>query len=248
MQFYQCKGTIFFLYVQVFLHFYAKYMQFLFVLCFYVQFICFFLQEKFCLSLLCRLKTFCIFVRFLSWFIMLWRLFLSFMKIGAFTIGGGYAMLPVIEAEVVTKHKWVTAEDFLDMVVLAQTAPGILAMNISILVGEKIAGKRGAFVSALGAGLPSFIVILIFAMFLNQFQDNEYVSKVFRAVRPAVIALIAVPVFKLAKTAKITMRTVWIPILVALLIWLLGISPIWIILVAIVVGIALKFKVWHKKQ
>ena len=179
---------------------------------------------------------------------MLWRLFLSFMKIGAFTIGGGYAMLPVIEAEVVTKHKWVTAEDFLDMVVLAQTAPGILAMNISILVGEKIAGKRGAFVSALGAGLPSFIVILIFAMFLNQFQDNEYVSKVFRAVRPAVIALIAVPVFKLAKTAKITMRTVWIPILVALLIWLLGISPIWIILVAIVVGIAIKFKVWNKKQ
>ena len=179
---------------------------------------------------------------------MLWQLFTSFMKIGAFTIGGGYAMLPIIEAEVVTKHKWVTAEDFLDMVVLAQTAPGILAMNISILVGEKIAGKRGAFVSALGAGLPSFIAILIFAMFLNQFQDNEYVRKVFRAVRPAVIALIAVPVFKLAKTAKITMRTVWIPILVALLIWLLGISPIWIILVAIVVGIALKFKVWDKKQ
>ena len=180
--------------------------------------------------------------------IMLWQLFTSFMKIGAFTIGGGYAMLPIIEAEVVTKHKWVTAEDFLDMVVLAQTAPGILAMNISILVGEKIAGKRGAFVSALGAGLPSFIAILIFAMFLNQFQDNEYVRKVFRAVRPAVIALIAVPVFKLAKTAKITMRTVWIPILVALLIWLLGISPIWIILAAIVVGIALKFKVWNKKQ
>lgn len=179
---------------------------------------------------------------------MLWQLFISFMKIGAFTIGGGYAMLPIIEAEVVTKHKWVTAEDFLDMVVLAQTAPGILAMNISILVGEKIAGKRGAFVSALGAGLPSFIVILIFAMFLDQFQDNEYVRKVFRAVRPAVIALIAVPVFKLAKTAKITMRTVWIPILVALLIWLLGISPIWIILATIAIGIAIKFKIWNKKQ
>lgn len=210
--------------------------------CLFCVFICnlfvFFVQEKFCLSLLCRLKTFCIFVRFLSWFIMLWRLFLSFMKIGAFTIGGGYAMLPVIEAEVVTKHKWVTAEDFLDMVVLAQTAPGILAMNISILVGEKIAGKRGAFVSALGAGLPSFIVILIFAIFLNQFQDNEYVSKVFRAVRPAVIALIAVPVFKLAKTAKITLKTIWIPILVALLIWLLGVSPIWVILVAIISGAA----------
>ena len=179
---------------------------------------------------------------------MLWQLFTSFMKIGAFTIGGGYAMLPIIEAEVVTKRQWITSEDFLDMVVLAQTAPGILAMNISILVGEKIAGKRGAIVSALGAGLPSFVAILIFAMFLNQFQDNEYVARAFRAIRPAVIALIAVPVFKLAKTAKITLKTIWIPILVALLIWLLGVSPIWIILVAIVVGIAIKFKVWHKKQ
>ena len=169
---------------------------------------------------------------------MLWRLFFSFMKIGAFTIGGGYAMLPIIEAEVVTRYKWVTTEDFLDMVVLAQTAPGILAMNISILVGEKIAGKRGAFVSALGVGLPSFIAILIFAIFLNQFQDNEYVVRAFRAIRPAVIALIAVPVFKLAKTAKITIKTIWMPILVALLIWLLGVSPIWIILVAIISGSA----------
>ena len=171
---------------------------------------------------------------------MLWRLFFSFMKIGAFTIGGGYAMLPIIEAEVVTRYKWVTTEDFLDMVVLAQTAPGILAMNISILVGEKIVGKRGAFVSALGVGLPSFIAILIFAIFLNQFQDNEYVVRAFRAIRPAVIALIAVPVFKLAKTAKITIKTIWIPILVALLIWLLGVSPIWIILTAIVSGLAIR--------
>ena len=95
--------------------------------------------------------------------IMLWQLFTSFMKIGAFTLGGGYAMLPIIEAEVVAKRQWITAEDFLDMVVLAQTAPGILAMNISILVGEKVAGKRGAIVSALGAGLPSFTAILLFA-------------------------------------------------------------------------------------
>ena len=171
--------------------------------------------------------------------VMLWSLFTSFMKIGAFTIGGGYAMLPIIEAEVVTKRNWISAEDFLDMVVLAQTAPGILAMNISILVGEKVAGRRGAVVSALGAGLPSFIAILIFAIFLNQFQDNEYVARAFRAIRPAVIALIAVPVFKLAKTAKITIKTIWIPILSALLIWLLGVSPIWIILTAIVFGLVI---------
>ena len=198
---------------------------------------------------MCRLKinTYCVGKNFFVYLyvfyiahIMLWQLFTSFMKIGAFTIGGGYAMLPIIEAEVVTKRQWITSEDFLDMVVLAQTAPGILAMNISILVGEKIAGKRGAIVSALGAGLPSFVAILIFAMFLNQFQDNEYVARAFRAIRPAVIALIAVPVFKLAKTAKITLKTIWIPILVALLIWLLGVSPIWIILVAIVSGLAIR--------
>ena len=170
--------------------------------------------------------------------VMLWSLFTSFMKIGAFTIGGGYAMLPIIEAEVVTKRNWISAEDFLDMVVLAQTAPGILAMNISILVGEKVAGRRGAVVSALGTGLPSFLAILLFAIFLNQFQDNEYVARAFRAIRPAVIALIAVPVFKLAKTAKITIKTIWIPIVSALLIWLLGVSPIWIILVAIISGAA----------
>ena len=171
---------------------------------------------------------------------MLWSLFTSFMKIGAFTIGGGYAMLPIIEAEVVTKRNWISAEDFLDMVVLAQTAPGILAMNISILVGEKVAGRRGAVVSALGTGLPSFLAILLFAIFLNEFQDDEYVSKAFRAIRPAVIALIAVPVFKLAKTAKITIKTIWIPIVSALLIWLLGVSPIWIILVAIISGLAIR--------
>ena len=149
-------------------------------------------------------------------------------------------MLPIIEAEVVAKRQWITAEDFLDMVVLAQTAPGILAMNISILVGEKVAGKRGAIVGALGAALPSFIAILIFAIFLNQYQDNEYVCKAFRAVRPAVIALIAVPVFKLAKTAKVTWRTAWLPIVSALLIWLLGVSPIWIILTAIFAGLAIQ--------
>ena len=157
----------------------------------------------------------------------------------AFTIGGGYAMIPIIENEVVKKNNWISEDDFLDMVVLAQTAPGILAMNISILVGNRVAGKSGAAVSALGAGLPSFVIILVLAAFLNQFQDNVYVMKAFRAVRPAVIALIAVPVFSLAKSAKISWKTVWIPIVVAFLIWLLNFSPIWIIITAIATGVAL---------
>lgn len=171
---------------------------------------------------------------------MLWSLFISFVKIGAFTIGGGYAMLSLIEDEVVKRRKWIESEEFWEMVVLAQTAPGILAMNISILVGNKIAGKRGAVVCALGSGLPSFVIILVIAMFLNQFQDNVYIEKAFRALRPAVVALIAVPVFKLAKAANVGWKTVWIPIVVALLIWLIGLSPIWIIITAILSGVALQ--------
>ena len=179
----------------------------------------------------------CIFVPyFFIDVVMLWTLFLSFLKIGAFTIGGGYAMLSVIEREVVTKHHWIERDEFLDMVVLSQTAPGILAMNISILVGRKIGGFRGSLVAALGAGLPSFVVILFIAIFLQQFQDNVYVIKIFRALRPAVIALIAVPVFNLAKSAHVSLYNVWIPMLAALLIWLLGVSPIYIILVAFAGG------------
>ncbi len=165
------------------------------------------------------------------------QLFFSFMKIGAFTIGGGYAMIPIIEQEVVDKRKWIDSKEFLDMVVLAQTAPGILAMNISVLVGNKVAGRRGAIFSALGSGLPSFIIILLIAMFFNKFQDNIYVIKAFRAIRPAVVALIAVPVFKLGKAAKIGWSTIWIPIVAALLIWLLGVSPVWIVLAAIIGGL-----------
>ncbi|MCQ2329340.1 MAG: chromate transporter [Paludibacteraceae bacterium] len=169
---------------------------------------------------------------------MLWSLFWSFAKIGAFTLGGGYAMLAVIENEVVAKRHWIAMEDFVDLVVLAQTAPGILAVNISILTGNKIAGKRGAVVSALGAVLPSFITILVIAICFSQFQNNIWVRKVFNGVRPAVIALIAVPVFSLAKSANVGWKTVWIPIVVALLIWLVGVSPIYIIVTAIVAGIA----------
>ena len=178
----------------------------------------------------------------------LWQLFWTFVKIGAFTIGGGYAMIPLIEREVVTHRGWITSDEFLDMLVVAQTAPGVLAINISVLVGRRIAGRIGAVICAFGSTLPSFVVILIFAMFLNKYQDTPALEKMFRAVRPAVVALIAVPVFNLAKTAKITWRTVWIPIVAALLIWRLGVSPIWIIAVAGACGLLLRLLADHKAK
>lgn len=175
-------------------------------------------------------------------------LFGSFAKIGAFTIGGGYAMIPIIERDVVDKHHWIEKEDFLDLLVIAQTAPGILAVNMAILVGNKIRGWKGALVSAFGAALPSFIIILCFAMFLTQYKDSAIFIKIFKAVRPAVVALIAVPVFNLAKTAKVTWKTCWIPVLVALAIWQLNISPILMIIAGGVIGAVVAYFQMNKQK
>ena len=162
--------------------------------------------------------------------------FLSFLKIGSFTIGGGYAMIPLIEKEVVGDKHWLTKEDFLDILALAQSSPGILAVNVSIFVGYRLKGIRGSIVTALGTILPSFLIILLIAIFFESYKNNVWVEAVFKGIRPAVVALIAVPVFSLAKSAKLNYKTFFIPVISALLIWLLGVSPIWIILSAAVGG------------
>ena len=163
-------------------------------------------------------------------------LFTTFFKIGMFTLGGGYAMIPIIEAEVVDKHKWVTKEEFLDLIAVAQSCPGVFAANISIFIGYRLKKVRGAVLSCLGTCLPSFLIILLIAMFFHRFQDNPVVASIFRGIRPAVVALIAVPTFNLAKSAGITWATCWIPIGGALAIWLMGVSPILIILLAAIGG------------
>ena len=162
--------------------------------------------------------------------------FAKFFKIGLFTIGGGYAMLPLIQAEVVDKQKWIEKEEFIDLVAIAQSAPGVFAVNISIFVGYKLKGVRGSLITTFGAVLPSFLIILAIAIFFHTFQDNVYVERAFKGIRPAVVALIAAPTFTLAKSAKINRYTIWIPVLSALLIWLLGVSPILILLVAGLAG------------
>ena len=159
-------------------------------------------------------------------------LFSTFFKIGMFTLGGGYAMIPIIEAEVVDKHKWVTKEEFLDLIAISQSCPGVFAINISIFIGYKLKKVKGALATALGTALPSFLIILAIALFFQQFKDNEVVAAIFRGIRPAVVALIAVPTFNLAKSAHLTWANCWIPIVGALAIWLLGVSPVYIILLA----------------
>ena len=158
--------------------------------------------------------------------------FKTFFKIGIFTLGGGYAMIPLIEEEVVNRHKWVSKEEMLDLIAIAQSCPGVFAINISIFIGYKLNKERGAIMTALGTALPSFLIILLIAMFFHQFEDNKVVGAMFRGIRPAVVALIAVPTFNLAKQAKLNKWTLWIPIVSALLIWLFGVSPIWIIIAA----------------
>lgn len=161
-----------------------------------------------------------------------WETFRTFFKIGMFTLGGGYAMIPIIEEEVVNRHRWVDKEEMLDLIAIAQSCPGVFAINISIFVGYKLRKVRGAIATALGTALPSFLIILAIAMFFHQFEDNRYIAAMFRGIRPAVVALIAVPTFNLGKSAQLNRFTVWIPVVSALAIWLLGVSPIWIIIAA----------------
>ncbi len=158
--------------------------------------------------------------------------FLTFFKIGLFTIGGGYAMIPLIEAEIIEKKKWVSHDEFVDLMAIAQSCPGIFAANIAIFIGYRLRRVKGALTCCIGTALPSFIIILLIALFFHQFKDNQMVAAAFRGIRPAVVALIAVPTFNLAKKAKLNRYTFWIPIVSALLIWLLGVSPILIILAA----------------
>lgn len=159
-------------------------------------------------------------------------LFKTFFQIGLFTFGGGYAMIPLIEQKVVDEKHWIGHDELVDLIAVAQSCPGIFAANISIFIGYRKRGVRGALVSTIGTCLPSFVIILLLAFAFMQFRQNPWVEKFFKGLRPAVVALIAAPVFRMVKSARINRYNIWIPVLAALAIWLMGISPIYIILLA----------------
>ena len=141
-------------------------------------------------------------------------------------------MLPLIETEITERRKWISKKDFLDITALGQSAPGILAVNMAVFTGYKLAGVPGAVCAALGATLPSFVIILLIAIFFQNFQNNPIVERIFKGIRPAVVALIAVPVFRLGKSAGITWKNAWFPLLCALAVWLLHVSPVYVVLAA----------------
>ena len=146
------------------------------------------------------------------------QLFSTFFKIGSFTFGGGWAMISIIQREVVEKHHWIKQEEFLDLLAIAQSMPGILAVNISTVIGDRLKGVKGSLAAALGTILPSFIIILMIAIFLTP-DAIKNTGLEMMGIRPAVVALIIAPVITTAKSAGINLKTVFIPVAVALLIY-----------------------------
>ncbi|MED9996124.1 MAG: chromate transporter [Paludibacteraceae bacterium] len=176
---------------------------------------------------------------------MLLDLFIAFFKIGAFTFGGGYAMISVIEQEVVTKKKWLSETDFVDMLAMVQSLPGPISINSSVYVGYKLKGVLGAIVAAIGTALPSFVIILLLAIVFTDVQDHPTIEKVFKGIRPAVVALIVAPLVRLSQKSGITYKNIIIPIAAALLVWQLDVSPIYIIIVAATGGLLYN---WNKNK
>lgn len=167
---------------------------------------------------------------------MLLQLLFTFLKIGLFTFGGGMAMIPLIKREVIERKQWVAESDFLDMLAVAQSAPGPIALNIAVFVGYKTRGFWGALAALLGVVIPSFTVILLIAIFFSEVRDNKIVDAAFRAMRPAVIALIVAPIVGLAKGLRWFM--VAVAAAVAMVVWYWGVSPIYFIAAAFVLGVA----------
>ena len=176
--------------------------------------------------------------------ISLWQIFLVFAKIGAFTIGGGIPMIAAIKSELVQRG-WLNDEDFVDIITLAQTAPGLFAVNISILTGHRLRGTKGSVVATIASCLPPFLIILLVAIFFTNFKDNPYVIKAFKGIRPVVVALIGVPMLDMLKATKMRWWSwiVWIASMT--LVCLLSVSPIYILICVIVVA---AFISWYNNR
>lgn len=173
------------------------------------------------------------------------KLFITFAKIGMFTIGGGYAMIPLIECEIV-KKQWMSKEEFLEMFALTQSLPGVFAVNISIFVGYKMRKIRGGLICAFATILPSFVIMMLIAMFFAQFQDNQIMIRIFNGIRPAVVALILYPCIIAARTLKLRYMALIAPAIATVLICQFGLSPIYIVLAGIVGGLV--YTLWLKDK
>ncbi len=164
------------------------------------------------------------------------KLFYQFTKIGLFTIGGGYAVIPLIEKEIVNQG-WLDRTEFYELLAITESLPGVFATNIAALVGYKVSGVRGGILAALGTVIAPFFIIILVAAFFGKVQDNPYVVKVFKALRPVVVGLIAAPCYTAFKANKMTLKSLLIPLVALILMFFFNLSPVWIIVFGCAGGI-----------
>lgn len=169
------------------------------------------------------------------------NLFITFFKIGAFTFGGGYAMIPIMEREIVENKKLIGDEEFTDMLALAQASPGPVAVNTSVFIGYKIRGLTGALSCLLGTVLPSFLIILIIAIFFNDFKNLAIVEEIFSGIRPAIAALILSSVVIMLKKGDNLTKRISIAVIVAVLVSFLDISPVIIIIAGALISLIMNY-------
>jgi len=165
------------------------------------------------------------------------KIFWEFFKIGLFTFGGGYAMIPLIEKEIVNTHHWLTLEQFVELIAIAEMTPGPIAVNSATFVGYKVAKFWGAVVSTLGVVLPSFLIIWAIASVFFSFQDNQIVQAAFKGLKPAILALIIVAALSITKIAIADYKSVLILVFVVIAVWILKIHPILALLISGIIGI-----------
>lgn len=173
----------------------------------------------------------------------LFDLFITFAKMGAITFGGGYAMLPIIQKEVVEKKKWATNDEVVDYYAVGQCTPGVIAVNTATFIGYKLKGITGGIAATLGVVFPSLVIIMVIAAFLNNFADFEIVKHAFGGIRVAVVALIISSIMKLWKSSIKNYIGVAIAIAAFILGGILKISPVYIVIAAGIVGVITKSKV-----
>jgi len=173
---------------------------------------------------------------------MLWQLFITFLKIGAFTIGGAYAMIPLIRAEICQRRGWLTDFEFLDGLAAAQSCPGPIAINLSIYIGYHLRGAKGMAVAVLGTLIPSTVSIIIIASLFTRYAEAELVRSAFRALKPAVVALIALPLIDMSRKAGLKLGNLWFPATVLLLVGLADLSPVYLILLTIAVSVLMSLR------
>ncbi|MBS4025494.1 MAG: chromate transporter [Clostridia bacterium] len=167
------------------------------------------------------------------------QLFISFFKIGAFSFGGGYAMLPLIEEEVIHTHNWITSAEYIDILAIAEMTPGPIAINSATFLGYRVYGVLGSIVATLGVVLPSFIVMTLIFMFIVRFKNSPYVNWVFKGIRPVVIGLIAAAAVSVGRTSLVDYKAFIMAVGIFYFVTFRKLNPILAIVLSGVLGIIL---------